>query len=100
MATATTPPPMLRIPAPTPGHAIPIEAVILGRGRRPVTSAGLGVSASLGADALPMPVPSRAASATGKGSKFKSSPLGEGVVVKANEDGGGAKEKGGGDDEK
>ena len=36
-----------------------------------MTSAGLGVSASLGADALPMPVPSRAASVIGKGSKLE-----------------------------
>ena len=105
-ATAAAPPATLKVPAPTPGHAIPIEAVILGRGRRPVSSAGhgtgslagLGASASLGADALPVQVPSRAASMAGKGSKFKSSPLGEGIIVaeKANEDGAGAKGMDGG----
>lgn len=61
-------------------------------------AAGLGVSA----DALPVQVPSRAASVAGK-SKFKSSPLGEGVIAvaeKANEDGGGAKQKDGGGDGK
>lgn len=91
----------------------PIEAVLLGRGRRPVTSSGVstmrsssasGAAGTVGASVDLVTVPARVATGLGKNSKFKSSPLGDverigTVVVEKVNDDMNLKEGSGGDEE-